>query len=94
MSDWPCRNFRPHPINAGLCTRCNYYKIDHVDHDADISEAAPARVASKGCICPPGSERTCKSPTCPRHDHRSMGEKLRDANKRQKLPPKPRGPSC
>ncbi len=23
----------------------------------------------QGCICPPTSEQTCESPTCPRQDH-------------------------
>ena len=23
----------------------------------------------RGCICPPTSEQTCQSPTCPRKDH-------------------------
>lgn len=23
----------------------------------------------QGCICPPTSEQTCKSPTCPRQNH-------------------------
>ena len=31
-----------------------------------------------GCICPPTSERTCQNPKCPRKDHRSPGERIRD----------------
>lgn len=31
-----------------------------------------------GCICPPSSERTCQNPNCPRQDHRTLGERLRE----------------
>jgi DNA-directed RNA polymerase alpha subunit len=27
-----------------------------------------------GCICPPTSERTCESPTCPRRNHTRVAE--------------------
>ncbi len=29
----------------------------------------PITYPPTGCICPPTSEQTCKSPTCPRQDH-------------------------
>lgn len=34
----------------------------------------------QGCVCPPTCEKTCKNPNCPRQDHRTMGQKLREAN--------------
>lgn len=30
---------------------------------------APQYTCSPGCICPPTSEKTCESPTCPRKNH-------------------------
>jgi hypothetical protein len=29
----------------------------------------PVPLAPAGCICPPTSEQTCQSPTCPRKSH-------------------------
>lgn len=37
-----------------------------------------AGAGESGCICPPTSERTCKNPKCPRRDHRSLGQKIKD----------------
>lgn len=42
--------------------------------------AGHPEAGSTGCICPPTSERTCNNPTCPRQDHRTLGQKMRDAN--------------
>lgn len=42
---------------------------------------ASAGASATGCVCPPTSERTCKNPTCPRQDHRSLRQKMKDANK-------------
>lgn len=39
---------------------------------------AAASADANGCICPPTSERTCKNPKCPRQDHRSLGQKIKD----------------
>lgn len=39
---------------------------------------ASASAGAAGCVCPPTSERTCKAPKCPRQDHRSLGQRIRD----------------
>lgn len=39
------------------------------------------QIGATGCICPPTAEQTCKSPTCPRKDHRTLGQKMKDANR-------------
>ena len=26
----------------------------------------PASIGARGCVCPPGSEKTCRGPLCPR----------------------------
>jgi hypothetical protein len=44
-------------------------------------KAASQSAGAQGCICPPTSERTCKNPKCPRQDHRSLGQKMKDANR-------------
>jgi len=28
---------------------------------------------AQGCVCPPTSEKTCESPSCPRKNHLSVG---------------------
>lgn len=33
-----------------------------------------------GCICPPGANLKCERPDCPRKDHLTMGQRLRNAN--------------
>ena len=48
--------------------------------EARQSEAA-VRAGPNGCICPPTSERTCRNPKYPRQDHRSLRQKMKDANK-------------
>lgn len=29
----------------------------------------PLKVATRGCVCPPGAEATCRGPLCPRQPH-------------------------
>lgn len=45
-----------------------------------LKQPGQQSTGATGCICPPTSERTCTNPTCPRQDHRTLGEKLRGAN--------------
>ena len=49
----------------------------------DVKELAQrsGTATAQGCICPPKSEQTCKNPTCPRQDHRSLRQKMKDANR-------------
>lgn len=53
--------------------------------------AKNAVTAAVGCICPPTCERTCKNPTCPRQDHRTLAEKMRHAEQRTARIIHPRG---
>ena len=46
---------------AGECTNYSCH--------LNMSSIIPWPDTPKGCICPPTSEQTCQSPTCPRRDH-------------------------
>jgi hypothetical protein len=56
-----CSRYPCFMTTSGHCPMCN-------PHPAYISPPVPA-FNSPGCICPPTSEKTCESPTCPRKNH-------------------------
>lgn len=50
------RGFCPHSLPPGNCSVCNPPQMKRGSYIAP----------TQGCICPPGSERTCRGPMCPR----------------------------
>lgn len=43
-----------------------YLELCHAVREANVVIATPRAVAVHGCVCPPGSEKSCKGPLCPR----------------------------
>lgn len=52
--------------------------VEHIDH-GPVDQVGKIDFEPIGCICPPTSERTCANPKCPRQDHRSLRQKMKDA---------------
>jgi hypothetical protein len=59
---YPCRR------TAAGCPLCD---------PGPITTLPPAPVFHQpGCICPPTSEKTCESPTCPRKNHSAANREV------------------
>ena len=57
------------PISCGPCGNvlCSQYGCQHERaRQVNPYRYYPEFIASQGCICPPTSEQTCMSATCPR----------------------------
>lgn len=40
--------------------------VEAIDHGPVQPTLSEPRLATVGCICPPGAEKTCQGPLCPR----------------------------
>lgn len=63
MHAGPCcvcgaRNYASSMGGASICPRC--------DAGLPPLPPTPMMMQAHGCICPPGSEKTCQGPLCPR----------------------------
>lgn len=69
----PCLHCGSYHWGAGLC----------------VSRMVNTSIFPQGCVCPPTSERTCQSPTCPRRNLLAPKDPNPMTDELKALPPRP-----